>query len=228
MKQTRGNPQRSDAELIAAARSEMAINPLGRQDSKRTDMPLRSAYSSSYIEEKDRASMARPRKHGNPRTLDDLFLDTLTDIYYAEKRILKTLPKLAKGAKAMELSAAFEKHRAETEVQVERLEQIFDTMGIRARGKSSPAIDGFVEESKEILEEYEGSSALDAGLVAAAQAVGHYEISRYGTLVAWAEHLGMSAAVKLLKATLAEEKATDEALSSIGKSWHADQRKGAA
>lgn len=148
--------------------------------------------------------------------LEDLFLDGLKDIYYAEKKILKALPKMAKGAESEEVSAAFQKHLMETEGQVDRLEQVFDMLGKPARGKTCPAIDGIIEEGSEILEEYKGAPAVDAGLVAAAQAVEHYEISRYGTLIAWAEQLGMNDAVELLQATLEEESATDEALSALG------------
>ncbi|WP_274630568.1 ferritin-like domain-containing protein [Arvimicrobium flavum] len=148
--------------------------------------------------------------------LDNLFLDGLKDIYYAEKKILKALPKMAKAAEGKEVSAAFEKHLAETEGQVDRLEQVFELLGRAARGKTCPAIDGILEEGTEVLEEYRGTPALDAGLVAAAQAVEHYEIARYGTLIAWAEQMGMADAAKLLKATLAEEEATDEALSTLG------------
>jgi ferritin-like metal-binding protein YciE len=148
--------------------------------------------------------------------LQDLFLDGLKDIYYAEKKILKALPKMAKGAESEEVSAAFEKHRMETEGQVDRLEQIFEMLDKPARGKTCPAIDGILEEGSEILEEYKGSPALDAGLVAAAQAVEHYEMARYGTLIAWAEQLEMNDAAELLSATLDEEEATDEALDALG------------
>jgi ferritin-like metal-binding protein YciE len=158
----------------------------------------------------------RKTKKSNPKALQDLFLDGLKDIYYAEKKILKSLPKMAKGAESEEAAAAFEKHRVDTEGQVERLEQIFETMGVAARGKTCPAIDGILEEGSEILEEYAGSPALDAGLVAAAQAVEHYEIARYGTLITWAGLLGMTEAADLLSATLAEEEATDEALTALG------------
>jgi ferritin-like metal-binding protein YciE len=150
--------------------------------------------------------------------LQTLFLDGLKDIYYAEKKILKTLPKLAKAAASEKVSAAFEKHRTETEGQVERLEQIFEQLGKPARGKTCPAIDGILEEGSEILEEYKDAPALDAGLVGAAQAVEHYEIARYGTLIAWAEQLGLKDALPLLRDTLKEESATDEALSSLGES----------
>jgi ferritin-like metal-binding protein YciE len=148
--------------------------------------------------------------------LEDLFLDGLKDIYYAEKKILKALPKMAKGAEVEEVSAAFEKHRAETEGHVDRLEQIFEMLDKPARGKTCPAIDGIIEEGSEILEEYKGAPAIDAGLVAAAQAVEHYEMARYGTLIAWAEQLGMKDALPLLRATLKEEMAADEALTKIG------------
>lgn len=150
--------------------------------------------------------------------LEDLFLEQLKDVYYAEKKILKALPKMAKGANSDKVSAAFEKHRDETEGQVERLEQIFDMLGKAARGKTCPAIDGIIEEGSEILEDFKGAPALDAGLVAAAQAVEHYEIARYGTLIAWAEQLGMKDALPLLRATLKEESATDEALTRLGES----------
>ncbi|RUX51955.1 ferritin-like domain-containing protein [Mesorhizobium sp. M4A.F.Ca.ET.050.02.1.1] len=150
--------------------------------------------------------------------LETLFMDGLKDLYYAEKKILKTLPKLAKAAQSEQVGAAFEKHRMETERQVERLEQVFEQLGKPARGKTCPAIDGILEEGSEVLEEYKGAPALDAGLVGAAQAVEHYEIARYGTLIAWAEQLGMKDALPLLRETLKEETATDEALSALGQS----------
>jgi ferritin-like metal-binding protein YciE len=149
------------------------------------------------------------------KDLNELFLDTLKDIYYAEKQILKALPKMAKAANSDELRAAFEKHHGETEGHVERLEQVFELLDKPARGKKCDAIEGIIEEGKEVMEEYADTPALDAGLLAAAQAVEHYEISRYGTLKAWAAKLGMKDAVKLLDQTLAEEKKTDDTLSKI-------------
>lgn len=149
------------------------------------------------------------------KTLENLFLDTLKDIYYAERKIVKALPKMARGAQSPELKAAFEQHRDETEGQIERLQQVFELLGKRAQGKTCPAIDGILEEGEEILEEFKGQPALDAGLAAAAQAVEHYEISRYGTLRRWAQVLGMEEAVKLLDATLQEESKTDEALTKL-------------
>jgi ferritin-like metal-binding protein YciE len=157
--------------------------------------------------------MARP-----PKTLEDLFHDTLKDIYFAEKRILATLPKMAKAAQNDQLTAAFEKHRVETEGQVERLVEVFSILNKKPQGKTCDAIVGITEEGAEIMKEYKGSPALDAGLLAAAQAVEHYEISRYGTLRTWAEELGLNDAASLLQETLDEEKATDEALTKIAES----------
>lgn len=150
------------------------------------------------------------------KTLNDLFHDTLKDIYYAEKQILKTLPKMAKAAQSAELKAGFEQHQEETQGQVERLEQVFELLGKTPRGKTCDAILGIIEEGKEIMEEYKGTEALDAGLISAAQAVEHYEIARYGTLKAWAQQLGMKDAVRLLDQTLQEESATDAKLSQLG------------
>ncbi|MCF6099610.1 ferritin-like domain-containing protein [Mesorhizobium muleiense] len=162
--------------------------------------------------------MATAKKAAKATTkgLEDLFLDGLKDLYYAEKKILRALPKMAKSAESEKVTAAFEKHRMETEVHVDRLEEVFEKLGKAARGKTCPAIDGIIEEGSEILEDYDGAPALDAGLVAAAQAVEHYEIARYGTLVAWAEQMGKADVAALLKATLKEEVATDEALTGLG------------
>jgi ferritin-like metal-binding protein YciE len=150
-----------------------------------------------------------------PKNLDDLFHDTLKDIYFAEKKILATLPKMAKAAQNDELKAAFQKHYTETDAQVDRLEQVFAIIEQKPQGKTCAAIVGITKEGAEIMREYKASPALDAGLLAAAQAVEHYEISRYGTLRTWAEELGLDDAVTLLDATLDEEEATDEALTKI-------------
>ena len=147
--------------------------------------------------------------------LEDLFLNTLKDIYYAEKQILRALPKMAKAAESDELRQAFETHRAETEGQIERLEQVFEALGKRAQGKTCEAIQGIIEEGKEIMEDFADSDALDAGLIAAGQAVEHYEISRYGTLRTWAQELGMQDAADLLEETLEEEKKTDKLLTEL-------------
>ncbi len=152
------------------------------------------------------------------KTLRELFHDTLKDIYFAEKKILTALPKMAKAAKADELRAAFEKHESETEGHVERLEKVFAEIDETPRGKTCDAIMGIIEEGQEVMKEYKGTPALDAGLLAAAQAVEHYEISRYGTLKTWAGELGLDEAVKLLDTTLGEEKKTDETLTKIAES----------
>ncbi len=150
-----------------------------------------------------------------PKQLDELFHEGLKDIYFAEKKILVALPKMAKAAESDEAKAAFEKHLAETEEQVARLERVFEIIDEKPQGKTCPAIIGIVEEGQEIIKEYKGSPALDAGLISAAQAVEHYEIARYGTLKTWAQQLGHTEAVKLLDRTLAEEKKTDAALSEL-------------
>jgi ferritin-like metal-binding protein YciE len=152
---------------------------------------------------------------GTRKNLRDLFHDTLKDIYFVEKKLVKTLPKMAKAAQSEMLKAAFEEHAQETEGHVERLEKVFAELDERPRGKTCEAIIGIIEEGQEVIKEYKGSSALDAGLVAAAQAVEHYEISRYGSLRNWAEELGLSQSARLLEKTLEEEKATDEKLTSI-------------
>jgi len=149
------------------------------------------------------------------KTLEDLFHDTLKDIYYAEKKILTALPKMAKAAQNPQLKAAFEKHRGETEQQISRLEDVFASIDEKPQGKKCAAIEGILDEGKEIMDEYKGMPALDAGLISAAQAVEHYEICRYGTLATWADELGNSAGAKLLKATLNEEEKTDKALSGL-------------
>jgi len=149
------------------------------------------------------------------KKLDDLFYDTLKDIYYAERKILKALPKMARAASTEELKAAFQKHKEETEGHVERLQQVFEILGKRAQGKTCPAIDGIIEEGEEIMEEFKGTPALDAGLISSAQAVEHYEITRYGTLKRWAQVLGMKDAVQLLDKTLQEESKTDESLTGL-------------
>ena len=151
------------------------------------------------------------------KTLHDLFYDTLKDIYFAERKILSALPKMAKAAQQADLKAAFLKHEGETEGQVARLEKVFEIIGEQPRAKTCDAIMGIIDEGKEIMDEYKGTRALDAGLLAVAQAVEHYEISRYGTLKTWAEELGFSDAVQLLDATLTEEKNTDKSLTQLAK-----------
>jgi ferritin-like metal-binding protein YciE len=163
----------------------------------------------------DNAVIKDSRHMAKTKTLQDLFTDSVKDLYFAEKKILVALPKMAKASQNEQLSAAFEKHLAETEAQVERLEGVFEELQETPKGKKCPAILGIIEEGQEIMKEFKGSPALDAGLLAAAQAVEHYEICRYGTLVVWAQQLGLRQSVKLLKQTLNEEEKTDQALSKL-------------
>ena len=148
-------------------------------------------------------------------TLADLFYDTLKDIYYAERQILKALPKMARAAQSEELKKGFEMHKEQTDGQIERLQQVFEIIGKRAQGKTCEAMQGLIAEGEEIMEEFKGTPALDAGLISAAQAIEHYEIARYGTLKAWAQQLGYKDAVGLLEATLKEESQTDEKLTKL-------------
>ncbi|KIX16463.1 MULTISPECIES: ferritin-like domain-containing protein [Paracoccus] len=149
------------------------------------------------------------------QTLDTLFHETLKDIYYAERKIGTALRKMARAAQDPELKAAFQTHEQETQAQYERLSEVFDALGKRPTGKTCDAIEGIIAEAQEIMEEFKGSPALDAGLLAAAQAVEHYEIARYGTLKAWAAQLGLADAERLLDQTLQEETATDEILTGL-------------
>jgi ferritin-like metal-binding protein YciE len=149
------------------------------------------------------------------KTLDDIFVDTLRDIYYAERKILKALPKMKRAAQSDDLAKAFDHHRDETETHIERLQQVFEMVGKAARGKTCDAIEGIIAEGEEIIDEFKGSPALDAGLISAAQAVEHYEIARYGTLRRWAKELKLNEAAQLFEKTLKEESGTDEKLTKL-------------
>jgi ferritin-like metal-binding protein YciE len=150
------------------------------------------------------------------KTMNDLYLHVLQDIYYAEKQILKALPDMIEKATNRDLGAAFRAHLGETEQQVKRLEQAFALLGQEPKGTNCPAIDGIIEEANDIAAEVEDKKVLDAALIAAAQAVEHYEMTRYGTLIAWSEELGRADVAKLLNTTLNEEKAADKKLTTIG------------
>ncbi len=149
------------------------------------------------------------------KTLAELFLWQLKDVYGAENQILKALPKMAKQANSPDLRQAFETHLKETENQVERLNKVFETLGMKASGEKCQALEGIVEEAEEVMSETEDPGVLDAGLIASAQAVEHYEIARYGTLIAWAEQLGNNEVSNLLQETLKEEKHADAVLNKI-------------
>jgi ferritin-like metal-binding protein YciE len=156
--------------------------------------------------------------HLMAKLLEDLFLDTLKDVYFAEQKIVVTLPEMEQTATNSQLKSAFRKHLDETKIHVTRLEAIFNVVGEEPEAKTCDAILGITDEGAEIMEEYEGSTALDAGLLAAAQAVEHYEMSRYGTLRTWALELGYEEAAEILQSTLDEEQATDLALTAIATS----------
>ncbi len=150
-----------------------------------------------------------------PKNLNDLLYETLKDIYFAEKQIVSALPKMAHAAQSPELKQAFQTHQGQTETHIERLEQVFELLGKPAQQKTCNAILGIIEEGKEVMEEFKGTDALDPALLAGAQAVEHYEISRYGTMVTWAKTLGQDDVAELLAMTLDEEEETDELLSEI-------------
>lgn len=149
------------------------------------------------------------------KSMNDLFLTTLRDIYYAEKQIYKSLPKMAKAATSPELRQAFEKHREETDKQIDRLETVFEQFGVSPRGIRCEAMDGMIAEAKEIMDETADEDICDAALIAAGQTVEHYEIARYGTLIAWADRLGKKESSDLLRETLDEEKRTDRLLTEL-------------
>lgn len=149
------------------------------------------------------------------KSMDDLFLHVLQDIYYAEKQIVKALPDMIEKATNRELTAAFKSHLGETEKHVARLEQAFELLGKKPKGTKCPAIDGIIDEANEVAGEIANKKVLDAALIAAAQAVEHYEITRYGTLAAWSAELGKDAVGRLLSTTLKEEKAADKKLTAL-------------
>ena len=152
------------------------------------------------------------------KTLNDLFVHTLRDIYYAEQQITKALPDMIDKATDARLKQGFQTHLTETKNHVKRVEQVFKLHGVDAKGVDCPAIDGIIEEANDVAGEVEDKAVLDAALIAAAQAVEHYEMTRYGTLVAWAKQLGRSDCASLLQQNLDEEKAADAKLNSIAES----------
>jgi ferritin-like metal-binding protein YciE len=152
------------------------------------------------------------------KSLDDLFVHTLQDIYYAEKQIEKSLPDMISKATNPQLKQGFEKHLEETKGHIQRVEQVFQMHGVPAKGVDCPAIDGIIEEANEVAGDVDDKQVLDAALIAAAQAVEHYEITRYGTLIEWAKQLGRDDCASVLKQNLEEEKATDKKLTVLAES----------
>lgn len=161
-------------------------------------------------------------------SMNELFLSFLQDMYYAERQILKALPKMAKAAESDELKQALMHHREETQGHVERLQHVFEQVGKRARGQTCEALNGIVEEGEEVIEQFEHGPVRDAGILANAQAVEHYEMARYGSMIEWAKVSGMSDAAKLLEQTLAEEKKADSLLNDIAKKTVNKQAQAAA
>ncbi len=149
------------------------------------------------------------------KTLNDLLLVFMQDVYYAERQILMAQPKLAKAAQSPQLKKALAEHREETEGQVERLQKAFEALGKRARGKTCEAINGLIEEGDELIEEFPEGMVRDAGIAACAQAVEHYEMARYGALIAWAKTVNQPEVVRLMEQTLAEEKKADMLLNQL-------------
>ena len=152
------------------------------------------------------------------KTMDDLFLHTLRDVYYAENKIVKSLPEMIDTASDAQLKQGLQAHLGETEGHVKRLEDVFQMVGAKATSISCPAIDGIIEEAQEVTGEVEDKDVLDAAIVAAAQAVEHYEITRYGSLIAWANQLGRDDVARVLEKTLSEEKAADKKLTAVAES----------
>jgi ferritin-like metal-binding protein YciE len=187
---------------------DWACAPMQRHHSKPERMPVVAVVETPSSLEKPAMSV---------KTMEDLFVATLKDIYYAEKQILKALPAMVKKANGDDLRKALETHRKETEGQVDRLDKVFKLIDVPARGKKCEAIEGIIDEAKEHMEEIENEDVLDAGMISSAQAVEHYEICRYGTLIEWAKDLGHDDAVALLQQNLDEEKHADSLLSRIAK-----------
>ena len=152
------------------------------------------------------------------KTMDDLFVHQLRDVYYAENQIVKALPKMIEKATDAQLKQGFQSHLAETKTHVKRLEEVFEMHGVEAKGIDCPAIDGIIKEAEEVAGEVADKQVLDAGLIGAAQAVEHYEIARYGTLIAWAKQLGRSDCAAVLQKNLDEEKAADKKLTTLAES----------
>jgi ferritin-like metal-binding protein YciE len=153
-----------------------------------------------------------------PNNLKDLFLHTLKDVYYAENQIVKALPKMAQKASSSELKKGFEEHLKQTREQVKRLDQVFKMCGEKASGEQCPGIDGILEEGEKLMKEIKDNDTRDAAMIAAAQAVEHYEIARYGTMIAWAKQLGMKEAAGLLEQTLEQEYNADRTLTELAES----------
>ncbi len=206
-----GTSKSSGSTASSRQRTSAAKTSAGRSSGAKSA----SASKSTGANRSAKAAGARSQSAGKQKELDDLFVEGLKDVYTVEKQIIRALPKMAKAAQSSELRQAMERHVEETKGQVERLNRVFEMVGKRPSGKKCPAIEGMIEEAQEVMQEFKGSVALDAGLIADAQSIEHYEITRYGTLRTWAQQLGMQDAARLLAETLAEEKKTDDLLTRL-------------
>jgi ferritin-like metal-binding protein YciE len=173
----------------------------------------RSTTTRRSTSQRQRTQQGEEQNEGSG--LHELFLEELADIYNAEQQLTKALPKMAKAAQSEELRMAFEEHLGQTEEQISRLDQVFESLGETPRRKTCKAMQGLVEEGSEVMQEHKGSPEIDAALIAAAQKVEHYEIASYGTLCTWAEQMGHDQALELLKETIDEEETTDERLTEL-------------
>jgi ferritin-like metal-binding protein YciE len=212
LRRNRGNIPRVDF----AAGQEPCAGPARLPAKPDSIRPGLSAFRRRRKTNPDRKDNAMGFFSKDIKTLDDLFVHTLRDIYYAEKQIKKALPKMIDKATDAELKAGFEKHLQETEGQIERLEQVFQMHGVEAKAVNCPAIDGILEEADDVSGDIDDKQVLDAALIASAQAVEHYEMTRYGTLMAWAKQLGRNDCASVLAQNLKEEQATDKKLSALG------------
>jgi ferritin-like metal-binding protein YciE len=193
---------------------------LHRNPAKESNVPLVTGHAgagrvSTTIEQEDAPMGLFSRDIKN---MDDLFVHTLRDVYYAENQIVKSLPDMIEKANDPQLKQGLQSHLRETENHVKRLDQVFRLQGAEAKGVDCPAIDGIIEEAEDVAGEVDDKSVLDAAIIAAAQAVEHYEITRYGSLIAWANQLGRSDCASLLKQNLDEEKAADQKLTVLAES----------
>jgi ferritin-like metal-binding protein YciE len=216
---SRGKSSASRSTSAGRASGASKSAPRGKSSSTRRSASASRSSSGSSTAKSSRASASaksgRASQQSKQKDLGDLFLETLKDVYHAEKQLVRALPKMAKAAQSAELRQAFEKHAQETQVQAERLEKIFELSGKRPQAKPCHGMMGLVEEGNEAMKEFKGSEALDAALIGAAQAVEHYEIARYGTMREWAQQHGMNEVAGLLDQTLAEEKKTDQLLTQL-------------
>lgn len=204
----------------AAKKSSARKGAAKKSSAKRSSSSRRGASvkSARRLPTAKKGGRGSSRRQSQSKDLKELFHETLKDVYHAEKQLVRALPKMAKAAQASELRRAIENHLAETQNQVQRLEQVFQILGERVSAKPCHGMMGLVEEGEEAIKDFKGTDPADAGIIGAAQAVEHYEIARYGTLKTWASQLGMDDAAQLLEETLAEEKKADELLTQIAES----------